>query len=146
LSHAVTTSSDRYTSGAAAPPLWGRPDPALAAAGIEGEFGVARVRVLAMALLLIAPTYNILRDPGEPIHVTGFAVTVAASVAAVAIWLTLRGGRWWPWLGFASSAFDVSMVSVALVTFLVVASPLVALNSKVTFEMYFLAVVAASLR
>jgi two-component system, cell cycle response regulator len=142
----VTTSSDRYTSGAAAPPLWGRPDPALAAAGIEGEFVVARVRVLAMALLLISPTYNILRDPGEPIHVTGFAVTVAASVAAVAIWLTLRRGRWWPWIGFASSAFDVSMVTIALVTFLVVASPLVALNSKVTFEMYFLAVVAASLR
>ena len=124
--------SDRYTDGAAAPPLWARPDPALAAAGIEGEYVVARVRLFAMALLLIAPTYNIIRAPEVPIHVTGFAVTVAASIAALAIWLT--------------SAFDVSMVSTALVTFLIVGSPLVALNSKVTFEMYFLAVVAASLR
>jgi diguanylate cyclase (GGDEF)-like protein len=138
--------SDRYTDGAAAPPLWARPDPALAAAGIEGEYVVARVRLFAMALLLIAPTYNIIRAPEEPIHVTGFAVTVAASIAAVAIWLTLRRRRWWSWIGFASSAFDVSMVSTALVTFLIVGSPLVALNSKVTFEMYFLAVVAASLR
>jgi len=142
----LTTASDRYTDGATAPPVWARPDPALAAAGIEGEYVVARVRLFAMALLLIAPTWNIIHDPGDPIHVTGFAVTVAASLAAVGIWLTLRGGRWWSWIGFASSAFDVSMVSTALVSFLIVSSPMVALNSKVTFEIYFLAIVAASLR
>jgi two-component system, cell cycle response regulator len=142
----ATTGSETYTVGATAPPLWARPDPALAAAGIEGEFVVARVRLLAMALLMIAPTWNITHHPDVPIHRTGFAVTLAASIAALAIWLLLRRGRWRPWIGFASSALDVSMVSTALVTFLVVGSPLVALNSKVTFEMYFLAVVAASLR
>jgi diguanylate cyclase (GGDEF)-like protein len=141
-----TTSADRYTDGATAPPIWARPDTALAAAGIEGEYVVARVRLLAMGFLLIAPTWNIIHEPGDPIHVTGLAVTLAASFAALAIWLTLRRGRWWPWIGFASSAFDVSMVSTALVGFLIVASPMVALNSKVTFEMYFLAIVAASLR
>jgi two-component system, cell cycle response regulator len=137
---------DGYTVGAAAPPIWARPDPALAAAGIEGEYVVARVRLVAMALLLIAPTWNITHYPDVPIHRTGFAVTLAASVAALGIFLVLRRGRWRPWIGFASSAFDVSMVSLALLTFLVVASPMVALNSKVTFEMYFLAVVATSLR
>ncbi len=138
--------SHRYTDGAGAPPLWARPDPALAAAGIEGEYVVARVRLFAMALLMLAPTWNLIHHPEDPIHVTGFSVTLAASVAAVVIWLALRRGRWRPWIGFASSAFDVSMVSTALVSFLVVASPLVALNSKVTFEMYFLAIVATSLR
>jgi two-component system cell cycle response regulator len=137
---------DGYTVGAAAPPIWARPDPALAAAGIEGEYVVARVRLVAMALLLIAPTWNITHYPDVPIHRTGFAVTLAASVAALGIFLMLRRGGWRPWIGFASSAFDVSMVSLALLTFLVVASPMVALNSKVTFEMYFLAVVATSLR
>jgi len=127
-------------------PLWAPPDPALAAAGIEGEHVVARVRVLAMGLLLIAPTWNIIRAPEEPIHITGFIVTVTAAVMAVAIWWALRRGRWRPWIGFASSALDVSLVSTALVTFLIVASPMVALNSKVTFEMYFLALVATSLR
>src|SRR5215210_4662491 len=140
------TATNRYTDGAATPPVWVRPDPALAAAGIEGEFVVARVRLLAMALLMLAPSWNLIHHPEDPIHVTGFSVTLAASVAALAIWLTLRRGRWWPWIGFASSAFDVSMVSTALVSFFIVASPLVALNSKVTFEMYFLAVVASSLR
>jgi diguanylate cyclase (GGDEF)-like protein len=140
------TPSNRYTDGAEAPPVWVRPDPALAAAGIEGEFVVARVRLLAMAFLLLAPTWNIVREPDDPIHVTGFLVTLGASVAALGLWLVLRRGRWWPWIGFASSAFDVSMVSLALVSFLVVGSPMVALNSKVTFEMYFLAIVATSLR
>ena len=138
--------SDRYTAGAAAPPIWARPDPALAAAGVEGEYVVARVRLLAMTLLMIAPTWNITHYPDQPIHVTGFSVTLAASIAALMIWLLLRRGRWRPWIGFASSALDVSMVSIALVTFLIVGSPLIALNSKVTFEMYFLAIVATSLR
>ncbi len=138
--------ANSYTQGADAPPIWARPDPALAAAGIEGEFVVARVRLFAMALLMIAPTWNLTHHPEVPIHRTGFAVTLAASIAAVVIFLTLRRGRWRPWIGFASSGFDVSMVSLALVTFLIVGSPMVALNSKVTFEMYFLAVTAASLR
>jgi diguanylate cyclase (GGDEF)-like protein len=58
----------------------------------------------------------------------------------------LRRGQWRPWIGFASSAFDVSMISLALASFYVVASPLNAVNSTVTFEMYFLALVATSLR
>lgn len=135
-----------YLDGVAPPPLWGRPDPALAAAGMEGELVVARVRVVAMALLMIAPTWNIVHYPDQPIHVTGFSVTLAASIAAVLFWLVVRRGRWAPWLGFSSSAFDVSMVSTALVSFLIVGSPLLALNSKETFEMYFLAIVATSLR
>jgi diguanylate cyclase (GGDEF)-like protein len=141
----ATTDSYSGDSGQA-PPVWVRPDPALAAAGIEGEMVVARVRVLAMALLLIAPTWNILTNPKDPIHVTGFSVTLAAAIASLAIWWLLRRGRWRPWVGFASSAFDVSMISLALISFLIVGSPLIALNSKVTFEMYFLAVVATSLR
>ncbi|HSB55068.1 MAG TPA: GGDEF domain-containing protein, partial [Gemmatimonadales bacterium] len=139
-------SSRAYTDGAAAPAVWARPDPALAAAGIEGEFVVARVRVLAMALLMMAPTWNVIHHPGDPVHIAGFSVTLAATCAAVGIWLLLRRGRWWPWIGFSSSALDVSMVSLALTSFLIVGSPMVALNSKVTFEMYFLAIVATSLR
>lgn len=146
---AVTTATGQfevYTAGVTAPPIWARPDPALATAGIEGELVVARVRVLAMGLLLIAPTWNVTHHPHDPVHVTGFAVTLTAALVSVGILLALRRGRWRPWIGFASSSFDVSMVSLALVSFLVVGSPMIALNSKVTFEMYFLALVATSLR
>jgi len=138
--------SDSYSDGAAEPPIWSPPDPALAAAGIEGEFVVARVRLLAMGLLLIAPTWSLILEPDKPMHVTGFAVTLVGAIAATSIWYALRRGRWRPWIGFASSTLDVSLVSFALVTFLMVSSPLQALNSNVTFEMYFLAVLATSLR
>lgn len=135
-----------YTDEEKAPPIWGRPDPALAAAGIEGESVVARVRVIAMAFLLIAPTWNIVNHPAVAMHRTGFAVTLSAAVIAVVIWRALVQGRWRPWVGFASSAFDVTMASAALTSFYVVSSPLTALNSTVTFEMYFLAITATSLR
>jgi len=135
-----------YTAGAKPPPLWSRPDPALAAAGIEGELVVARVRAFAMALLLIAPTWNLMHASEDPVHVAGFSVTLAAALVSWGILWALRHGRWRPWIGFASSAFDISMVSLALTSFLVVGSPMVALNSKVTFEMYFLAITATSLR
>ena len=137
---------NRYTESGAAPSIWARPDPALAAAGVEGEFVVARVRLVAMALLLIAPTWNVVQHPELRMYITGFLVTVFASFVAVGIWWALRRGQWRPWISFASSAFDVSMVTLALVSFLIVASPMIALNSTVTFEMYFLAVVATSLR
>ncbi len=135
------------TAGVATTPrLWERPDPALSAAGIEGETVVARVRVLVMALLLIAPIYNLVQDPTLPMFRTGFAVTLAANLIALGIWWYVERRTWRPWIGFASSIFDVSVVSLGLVSFFIVASPLVALNSKVTFEMYFLAILATSLR
>ena len=127
-------------------PLWQRPDPALAAAGVEGEGLVARVRLVAMTLLLITPTWKIFKYPEVPVFVWGFVVTSVAALAALAIWWLLRRGLWRPWLGFVSSALDVSLVTTALVTFVFVGSPLVALNSKVTFEIYFLAIGAMSLR
>ena len=126
--------------------LWQRPDPALAAAGVEGEFLVARVRLAAMALLLITPTWKLFRHPEVAVFFWGFWVTFVATLAALAIWWALRRGLWRPWLGFASSTLDVSLVTTALVTFVFVGSPLVALHSKVTFEIYFLAILATSLR
>jgi diguanylate cyclase (GGDEF)-like protein len=126
--------------------FWQRPDPALAAAGVEGEWLVARVRLFAVTLLLITPTYKLIQYPQIPVFVWGFWVTFGAALAALGIWLALRRKFWRPWLGFASSTLDVSLVTFALVTFVFVGSPLVALNSKVTFEIYFLAIIATSLR
>ena len=135
-----------FTAGVTAPPIWTRPDDALADAGVEGESVVARVRVVVMVLLMIAPTWNLTQHPDVPMFVSGFAVTLGAAIMSVVIWRLVEQRRWQAWIGFASSAFDVTMVSVALASFFLVSSPLVALNSKVTFEMYFLAITATSLR
>jgi diguanylate cyclase (GGDEF)-like protein len=134
------------TAGARFAWLWARPDSALTAAGVEGERLVARVRLAALALLLISPTLKLLLESNDAINRWGFVVTAVAALAALAIWWMLRRGRWRPWIGFVSSAIDVSLVTTALVTFMVVGTPLDALNSKVTFEMYFLAITATSLR
>ena len=102
--------------------------------------------MVAMGLLLIAPTWNLVHHPEVPMYISGFAVTVVAALISVLIWRLVAQRAWRPWIGFASSAFDVTMVSTALLSFFLVSSPLVALNSKVTFEMYFLAITATSLR
>ena len=104
------------------------------------------MRLFAVTLLLITPTYKLIQYPQIPVFVWGFWVTFGAALAALGIWLALRRKFWRPWLGFASSTLDVSLVTFALVTFVFVGSPLVALNSKVTFEIYYLAIIATSLR
>ena len=126
--------------------LWSPPEPALATAAAEGEWAVARVRLFTLALLLVSPTIKVIRAPEVPIHGWGFGVTALAALAAVAVAWFLRSRPWHPAIGFVSSALDVSLVTTALVTFALVSSPLDALNSKVTFEMYFLAIAATSLR
>jgi diguanylate cyclase (GGDEF)-like protein len=50
------------------------------------------------------------------------------------------------WLSFASCALDVTLVSGALALFLILNEPHTAVNSKVVFEGYFLAIGATSLR
>lgn len=135
--------SKALTTGAPRQAIWSAPDAALAAAGIEGEFVLAKVRLVAMALIMLAPTYNLIVHQAA-MYKAGFAVTLAAALTSFAIWLRLRNGEWRPWFGFATSIFDVTMVSLALTSFYVFATPLHALNSTVTFEMYFLALVATS--
>ena len=88
-----SSASASYTDDAAEPGIWSRPDPALAAAGIEGEYVVARVRLVAMCFLLLAPTWSLVNEPDNPMHVTGFAVTLLGGIAAIAIFMALRRGR-----------------------------------------------------
>jgi diguanylate cyclase (GGDEF)-like protein len=125
---------------------WSRPDPALAAAGIEGEWLVARVRLVVMALLLITPVWKIIHYPHVPVFIWGLVATLVGACAAVAIWARLKFGQWRRWIGFVSSTLDVSLITAALVSFAIVSGPLVALNSNVTFEIYFLAIAAMALR
>jgi diguanylate cyclase (GGDEF)-like protein len=127
--------------------FWSAPDPLLIAAGQEGEALVARIRLVVIALLLITPVWKLLFiDPDYAVYRWGFAVTLAGFVAAIAVWVLLRTRLHGAWLSFASSLLDVSFVSAALWIFIFVGSPMVALNSKVTFEIYFLTIGALALR
>ena len=126
--------------------LWRAPDAALLVSGGEGERLAARVRVVVVALLLITPVYKIIYYPDNPVFLWGLVITAVAMLFAVAILLYLRWRPYRPWLGFLSSLLDTGFVTSALALFVFIGSPLIAANSKVTFDIYFLAIVAMSLR
>src|SRR5579885_3448181 len=126
--------------------FWRGPDAALLVAGGEGERQAARVRVVVVALLLITPIYKIILYPGNPVFFWGLVITGVAMAFALAIFFYLRWRPYRAWVGFLSTTLDNSFVTMALAIFVFVGSPLIAANSKVTFDIYFLAIVAMSLR
>ena len=65
---------------------------------------------------------------------------------AFGVFLLVRRGFTSPWLGAVSTALDVSLVSAALVTFLILEGPEAAVNSRVVFECYFIAIGVTCLR
>lgn len=101
---------------------------------------------LACFLLLI-PGINVLffsMDKKESI--VGLSLTSATLVLSVVIYFLIsREYNPW-WLSFASSSLDVSLVTSGLILFLAMNEPFTAVNSKVVFEGYFLAIGGTSLR
>jgi two-component system cell cycle response regulator len=125
---------------------WGGPDPALIDAGAGGELVVANIRLLVLSLLLLIPLYSAIRAPDGQEYVIGLVATLLAVLAAIGIRVVVRRGFYRPWLGFVTTALDVSLVSVALVGYLLLDRPHMAVNSLVIFEVYFLAIGATSIR
>lgn len=128
--------------------LWPRPDPLLQAAGARGELLVAKIRLSLTAILLLIPLNDLLFNFSLSNRETlvGLGVTTAAFILSLAVYLIVARGLNRHWLGFASSSFDVTLVSGALAMFLVFNAPHTAVNSKVVFEGYFLAIGATGLR
>jgi diguanylate cyclase (GGDEF)-like protein len=77
--------------------------------------------------------------------VVGRSLTGAALLIAILLWLAVRYA-YRPWLGLLSIFSDVSGVSAGLAIFFVLNRPLTAVNSRVVFEVYFLAIASAGLR
>jgi diguanylate cyclase (GGDEF)-like protein len=127
--------------------LWSRPGPILAEAGVAGELLVAKIRLGLATVLLLIPVINALFFPAEPKEaIVGLSLTSATFVISVIMYLLISREFNPSWLGFASSSFDVTLVSGALILFLLMNEPHTAVNSKVVFEGYFLAIAATSLR
>lgn len=126
--------------------LWKRPDPFLLEAGAAGEKLVARVRLLLTAILLAIPVASLWYEREIWENLVGLGVTIAAFLVALLWFWLVQQGFYRHWLGFASSLLDVSLVSAALFVFVLLNRPHTAVNSKVTFESYFLAIAATCLR
>ncbi len=127
--------------------LWSRPDPVLAGAGVAGELLVAKVRLSLSTLLLLIPVINSLFFPVEPKEgLIGISLVSGTFFLSVTVYYLISREYNPSWLSFASSSFDVTLVSSALAIFLLVNEPHTAVNSKVVFEGYFLAIASTSLR
>jgi diguanylate cyclase (GGDEF)-like protein len=127
--------------------LWSRPDPVLAEAGVAGELLVAKIRLCLATLLLFIPLINSIFFPVDPKEsLVGLSLTSATFLLSLLAYLMISREYNPSWLSFVSSAFDVSLVSSGLVLFLVMNEPHTAVNSKVVFEGYFLAIGSTSLR
>jgi two-component system cell cycle response regulator len=127
--------------------LWSRPDPVLAEAGVAGELLVAKVRLCLASLLLFIPAINTIFFPVNlQESIVGLTLTCSTFLLSILVYFLISREYNPSWLSFASSGFDVTLVSIGLALFLFMNQPHVAVNSKVVFEGYFLAVAATSLR
>jgi diguanylate cyclase (GGDEF)-like protein len=127
--------------------LWSRPEPVLAKAGVAGELFVAKIRLGLATVLLIIPVIDSLFFPIEPKEaIVGMALTGGTFLLSVVVYFLISREYIPSWLGFASSSLDVSLISGALVLFLFMNEPHTAVNSKVIFEGYFLAIAGTGLR
>jgi two-component system cell cycle response regulator len=129
------------------PSLWSRPDPVLAQAAVAGELLVAKIRLGLASILLLIPVLDSLFFPVEHKEaIVGLSLTGATFFLSVLVYFLISREFNPPWLSFASSSFDVTLVSGALALFLFLNEPHTAVNSKVVFEGYFLVIAATSLR
>lgn len=125
--------------------FWESPEPVLMDAGAAGEILVARTRLILASLVWLIPFLDFLTPPRERETYVGLAAAsfgVALAVGAYA--LSRRLYR--PWMGFATSLMDVTLISLALAGFLLIGQPHTTVNSRVVFEIYLLSLAATALR
>jgi diguanylate cyclase (GGDEF)-like protein len=121
------------------------PDPLQVDAGASGELLVARIRLWVASTLLLIPIVRLSGGAGLEAWV-GLGVVLAAVFLALGVYLLVRRGFYRPWLGFVTSALDVSVISAGLAAWLVLGRPEEVTSSRAVFEGYFLAIAATSLR
>lgn len=112
----------------------------------SGDHFVARFRLGLLALLTLVPTTASLANPGQAENWLGLASIAVA--LAFAVWFERLAARPVPpgWLGFATSQFDVAIISLGFVSFIAAGRPIVASNSLVHYTMYFVALAGTGLR
>src|SRR6478736_6833193 len=126
--------------------LWAQPDVVLLDASADGERLSARIR-FTVALLVAGVAAVDLANRGTSGESYGWNVVAFLGLAgALGLMVMVDRGFYRWWLGFATSALDVSIVTAGLVAFLYAGEPQLAVNSRVVYEAYFLALAATCLR
>ncbi len=128
--------------------FWAPPEQFLLDAGKAGEALIGRIRILLTGVLLLIPISNMVVAPRAQFqeHLIGFVITAIAFVLSVCVYVLIKRDRREPWLPMATALFDVTFISMANFAYAFVSNPHVTVNSKVTFDTYFLALGGTCLR
>jgi two-component system, cell cycle response regulator len=123
---------------------WG--DPISRDLSRSGDLFVAQFRLGLLVLLSFIPLTTSLVNPGQIENWLGLASIAVA--LAFAVWFERLAARPVPptWLGFATSQFDVAIISLGFASFITAGRPIVAANSLVHYSMYFVALAGTGLR
>jgi diguanylate cyclase (GGDEF)-like protein len=121
-------------------------DPALIDAGHKGELLVAGVRFWTFFALLLSPLITMVQEPHRRENVIALVVCGVGLVVSGIILRTLQRGTPIRHLAVATTVFDVSLVSLTQLLYLVQGMPAVAANSRTTFTAYFVAIGGTCLR
>jgi diguanylate cyclase (GGDEF)-like protein len=126
--------------------LWTAPRFELRAAAHEGELLFSRLRVVIVAVFSVFPVLHLL-DGGIPVEGWLGGLVILGSLALSVLLLHLASAReLLPWVSFASTWADVSILTVALALYSWLADPLIATNSQFTWGIYLLMIAASALR
>ena len=112
-----------------------------------GDLFVARFRLGLLLLLTLVPLSTLAGQPRRRSR-TGSGLASIGVALAFAVWFERLAARDLPpsWLGFATSQFDIAVISLGFVSFLIAGRPIVATNSLVHYTMYFVALAGTGLR
>ena len=122
------------------------PEALLMDAGAAGEHLVARVRLALAGLVLLVPAVDRLFRPAEREVTVGLSFAAIGFLLAALAYRVTRRKLYRPWIGFATGLLDVTLVSLALTSFLLIDQPHTTLNSRVVYPIYLLAIAASALR
>ncbi len=123
---------------------WG--DPVSRDLGASGELFVARLRLVLVLVLGLIPLKSVAADPREVDNWIGLGSVAVALVVSLAFLSLARRPEPPAWLGFATSQFDVAVISLGSLGFLLTGSPVTTTNSLVHYTIYFVALGGTCLR
>jgi diguanylate cyclase (GGDEF)-like protein len=115
-------------------------------AGAAGEQLVARLRLALASLVFVIPLIDLTRRPDAGEVYVGLTMAGIALVLALIAYTLARRRLYRPWIGFTTSLLDVTLVSLALVSFLLIGQPHTTLNSRVVYPIYLLVIASSALR
>jgi len=126
--------------------LWRGPEDELQSAARRGELRVAQLRIAVLCVLCVTPLFHLIDGTLPPEGWIGVGFFALALTLALLAYRRAKTPFLSPMIGFASSALDVSLVTVPMAVDAIFVDPYIGTNSQFIFMIYILAIGATALR